>query len=70
MIVLQNDRLTGLTTASGLWVSAGIGIACGYGMYSLAIIATILVLIIFTFFYFLEQKIRGYEDRHGEHGEE
>ena len=70
MIMLQNNKLVGLTTASGLWVSAGIGIACGFGMYSIAAIATVLVLIIFTLFYFIEVKIRAYEDNHGNHLEE
>ncbi len=33
-----------LTTAAGVWVVAAIGLACGGGMYRLAIAATVLVL--------------------------
>ena len=36
--------VVGLTTAAGVWVTAAIGLACGGGMYVLAIAATILVL--------------------------
>lgn len=70
MIILRGDQVIGLTTASGLWVSAGIGIACGFGMYSLAIIATVLVLVIFTLFHLLEDKIRIYENERGIRAEE
>jgi len=57
-IMLQGSRLRGLTTASGLWVVAGIGLASGLGFYSLAIISTILVLFIFTLVNILEKPIR------------
>lgn len=49
--------LVGLTTATGLWVSAGIGMAVGFGYYSLAIIATALTLFIFVILWILERKI-------------
>jgi len=58
LIIFQNSRLTGLTTASGLWVTAGIGMAAGFGLFSLAVIATVLILIIFFAMNFLEKPIR------------
>ncbi|MDR3519306.1 MAG: MgtC/SapB family protein [Candidatus Pacebacteria bacterium] len=57
-IMLQGSRLKGLTTASGLWVVAGIGMASGLGFYGLAFIATVLILLIFTLVYILEKPIR------------
>ena len=51
LIIFQDSKIVGLTTASSLWVAAGIGVAAGYGLYSLAVIATILTLIIFTVFW-------------------
>jgi putative Mg2+ transporter-C (MgtC) family protein len=45
-IILQGSRLKGLTTAGGLWVTAGVGMAAGFGLFGLAIIATILLLLI------------------------
>ena len=38
--------LMGLTTAACIWVSAGIGIAVGVGMFSLAVLGTLLIIII------------------------
>ena len=57
-IILQGNRLLGLTTASGLWVTAGIGMAAGFGFYSLAVIATVLVLFVLVMIYNFEKKIR------------
>ena len=43
-IIFQKNALRGLTTAAGLWVTAAIGLACGTGMYVVAIIVTVMVL--------------------------
>ena len=52
----SENILSGLTTASGLWVVAAIALACGGGMYTLAIVSTILVLAGFEAFnYFLSE---------------
>lgn len=61
-IILQGSRLVGLTTAGGLWVTAGIGMAAGFGFYSLAVITTILVLIILTVVNLFEQPLRRISD--------
>jgi putative Mg2+ transporter-C (MgtC) family protein len=57
-IMFYGSHLRGLTTAGGLWVTAGIGMAVGLGFYSLAIIVTILVLLILTLVNILEKPIR------------
>ena len=57
-IIFQGSRLTGLTTASGLWVTAGIGMAAGFKFYALAVIATVLVLFVLIVVYFIEKPIR------------
>lgn len=44
-IIFQKNVVRGLTTAAGLWVTAAIGLACGTGMYLVAVIATALVLV-------------------------
>ena len=44
-IILQKQVVRGLTTAAGLWVTAAIGLACGIGMYVIAIVTTVLVLV-------------------------
>lgn len=42
-IIFQKHVVRGLTTAAGLWVTSAIGLACGSGMYLLAVAATVLV---------------------------
>ena len=44
-IILQKQVVRGLTTAAGLWVTAAIGLACGNGMFWLALVTTAIVLI-------------------------
>src|SRR4051812_36533132 len=35
LIIFRGDALHGITTAAGLWITAGIGMAVGFGMYSI-----------------------------------
>lgn len=44
-IILNKQIVRGLTTAAGIWATAGIGLAIGSGMYWLGISATVLTLI-------------------------
>jgi len=46
MIFVHKNTITGLTTAAGVWATAGIGMAWGAGMYILGFSATIIILII------------------------
>ena len=52
MIVYSKGSLHGLTTAAGIWATAGVGMAVGAGgtvMYIVAIIATALIILIHLF---------------------
>lgn len=62
MIMFRDSQTRGLTTAGGLWVTAGIGMAAGFGLFSLAFMATILVLFILTIMNILEKPIRKISD--------
>jgi putative Mg2+ transporter-C (MgtC) family protein len=42
----SEDDVKGLTTAAGVWLTAAIGIACGLGRESTAILSTLLALIV------------------------
>lgn len=72
LVLFQNQehRLTGITTAAGLWVSAGIGMACGFGLFTLAVISTIATLIVFTLFWFIESLLKKFSYNRGNSGEE
>ena len=44
-IMVNRGNITGLTTAAGLWVVAGIGMAIGCGLYIIGLVATVFVLL-------------------------
>lgn len=49
--ILKNQSelsIVGLTTAAGVWMTAAIGVACGLGRESTALISTVLVLFVFA----------------------
>jgi putative Mg2+ transporter-C (MgtC) family protein len=61
-LVFHNDRdmkTSGLTSAAGLWVSAGIGMAAGFALYDLAVIASILTLVVFTVLWYVERSFKN-----------
>lgn len=60
LIFYKDDKLTGLTSAAGLWVCAGIGMAVGYGYFEIGIIATVFILFIFIVLWFIEQQIKKF----------
>ncbi|MFC0399845.1 MgtC/SapB family protein [Paraburkholderia rhizosphaerae] len=48
-VIVQNvdgDKIRGLTTAASIWVTAALGIVCGVGAWSVAVIATILFILL------------------------
>lgn len=56
-ILRSGTGIMGLTTAASLWCTAAVGLACGFGMYLLAGITTVLVLIALIFLAKLETII-------------
>ena len=62
MIILKNNNvITGLTTAAGVWTTSIIGIAVGYGFYSGAVITTALFLTTIILFSKLERRKKATE---------
>lgn len=43
IVVTRRNHIKGLTTAAGLWATAGVGLALGVGFYSAAIAAGVLI---------------------------
>ncbi len=58
LIMVKDQHITGLTSSTGLWVSAGIGMATGFGLYKISIITTVLTLFIFIVLWFIEQQLK------------
>lgn len=48
IIVTKHNQIKGLTTAAGLWASAGVGLALGIGFYEAAITAAAGIYLILT----------------------
>ena len=45
-ILIKNQNINGLTTAAGLWITSGVGMALGSGLYFIGILSAILIVII------------------------
>jgi putative Mg2+ transporter-C (MgtC) family protein len=58
LIFSKDSHTVGITSATGLWVCSGIGMAAGFGLYSIAFVATFLTLFIFTVLWFIEQQLK------------
>ncbi|MBQ4518143.1 MAG: MgtC/SapB family protein [Clostridia bacterium] len=48
MIFVHKRNITGLTTAAGIWATAGVGMAIGSGMYMVGIAMALLILLVQT----------------------
>ncbi|MCJ1907912.1 MgtC/SapB family protein [Planococcus ruber] len=55
-IIVQRGSVRGLTTAASIWVAAGVGLVTGIGMYYVALLATLIVLITLYVLEKLEKK--------------
>jgi putative Mg2+ transporter-C (MgtC) family protein len=45
MIIFKRNEIHGLTTAAGIWATAGVGMACGAKLYVIAVLSTILIIL-------------------------
>jgi putative Mg2+ transporter-C (MgtC) family protein len=57
LIVFQESKVRGLTTAAGVWSVAAVGMAVGFKLYSVAIFATFLTILIFVILWPIEEKL-------------
>lgn len=48
LIFVRNNLVSGLTTAAGVWATAGVGLALGSGMYEVGIASALLIIILQT----------------------
>lgn len=56
-VLRQGLTVTGLTTASTLWIVAAIGMACGCGKISIAVVSTVFAVVILVLIRMIELKI-------------
>jgi putative Mg2+ transporter-C (MgtC) family protein len=58
-IIHGQGTVRGLTTGAGMWLAGAIGVACGSGRYSIALIGAVLALVILSLVHILEIRLRG-----------
>ena len=59
IIVTRHNQIKGLTTAAGLWSSAGVGLALGVGFYEAALIAGFTIFVVLTLLQRLDDQMRS-----------
>jgi len=57
VIFKDNIAVSGLTTASVIWISAAIGMAAGAGDYLLAILSSVITIVVLSVFHILENYL-------------
>ncbi len=61
-IMREGASVKGLTTAASLWAVACLGIACGFGLYAVALLGMVFIFITLTVFEYIQHKwMRGGE---------
>jgi len=63
-IIVDRGGVHGLTTAATIWLVASIGMACGAGFYSLAVISTFIAIAVLIGLGQLEKPLQRYGKRH------
>ena len=57
IVVTRRNQIKGLTTAAGLWASAGIGIALGIGFYEVALVGSLAIFTVMTLLQKMDNKM-------------
>jgi putative Mg2+ transporter-C (MgtC) family protein len=57
VVIFTRGQVHGLTTGAGMWLAGAIGVACGLGLWQIAIFSTILALIVLVLLYAVESRM-------------
>lgn len=58
-LALRTEHAAEITTASGIWLVAAVGMAAGFGYFAVALASTVLGLLIFSVLSRVENRLRG-----------
>ena len=58
-IIQSRGSIVGVTTAAGIWVVGGIGVACGGGSFVLALLGAVFVVAILRGMRYIEARLAG-----------
>ncbi|MBS0240998.1 MAG: MgtC/SapB family protein [Proteobacteria bacterium] len=65
----SGEKVEGLTTAAAIWVTAALGMLCGYAQWRIVVVATVLIFVVLFFGGPLEKrchKLIGHDKRDAE----
>ncbi len=62
-IIVARGHVQGLTTGAGMWLAGAIGLACGIGIWQVAVIATLLAIVVLAALRAVEKRLLGKRDR-------
>ena len=62
-IIQARGQVQGLTTGAAMWLAGAVGVACGGGYYSIALMATVLALLVLSVLGYLERRIEASQSR-------
>jgi len=71
-ILFTRGEVQGLTTGAGMWLAGAVGLSCGFGLWQIAGLGTILILIVMSLVHSFEVKLGVAADKKeidGEDGE-
>jgi putative Mg2+ transporter-C (MgtC) family protein len=63
-IFFSRGTVHGLTTAAAVWATSAVGVACGYGMWQIALVGALLTVITLRLLLPLAVRISGSWDKH------
>lgn len=58
LIIFSKGEVHGLTTGAGLWLASAVGLACGIGLWQIALFATLLALVVLGLLHKLQEWLR------------
>ena len=57
VVIFARGQVHGLTTGAGMWLVGAIGVACGLGLWQIALFSTVLALIVLGLLYAFESRM-------------
>ena len=57
VVIFARGQVHGLTTGAGMWLAGAIGVACGLGLWQIALFATLLALVVLGLLYMFEDEL-------------
>jgi putative Mg2+ transporter-C (MgtC) family protein len=57
VVIFTRGQVHGLTTGAGMWLAGAIGVACGLGLWQIALFTTLLALAVLVLLYAFESKL-------------